>query len=55
MSSKYNKALVALATGLFGLAAAFGLDVSIQAQQAILGLVPFIGTVLVYVVPNSAE
>ena len=51
--TKYNKAIVAGLTGIFGVLAAFGLDLSPETQAGILSIVPFLATILVYLVPND--
>ena len=49
--TKYNKALAALGTAIIAVAAAFGLHLS---PELITGVEGIVGTVLVYLVPNTS-
>jgi hypothetical protein len=48
----YNKALVAIVTAVVSLLANFGIDVSPAALGVVNTLVPVVGAVLVYAIPN---
>jgi len=49
----YSKFIAAVLTGALGLGATMGLDLAPGTKELVMSLVPFIGAVFVYWVPNG--